>query len=101
MARTPDPHSAAAQVFTNLADNLALNYGSSTVEGYGYGVFAPVVGGMEIADRMAAQSRGLVGPYEDVPVMPVQIRCGAATVSGEARAGRLSFAARVWKNARR
>lgn len=73
MARTPDPHSATAQFFINLADNLALDHRAPTPEGYGYCVFGRVVRGMETVDRMAAVPTGTFGPHEGVPLQPIRI----------------------------
>ena len=44
MARTSDPHSASAQFFINVADNDFLDYKSPSPNGWGYCVFAKVVG---------------------------------------------------------
>lgn len=73
MARTPDPHSATAQFFINLADNLALDHRAPTPEGYGYCVFGRVVRGMETVDRIAAVPTGAIGPSEAMPLQPVRI----------------------------
>jgi cyclophilin family peptidyl-prolyl cis-trans isomerase len=40
MARTPNPHSAAAQFFINVADNGFLDYPGQ--DGWGYAVFGKV-----------------------------------------------------------
>jgi len=47
MARTPDPHSASAQFFINVADNDFLNFQNKTQQGWGYAVFGKVVEGKE------------------------------------------------------
>ncbi len=73
MARTPDPHSATAQFFINLADNLTLDHRAPTPEGYGYCVFGRVIRGMETVDRIAAVPTGTLGPHEGVPLQPVRI----------------------------
>ena len=56
MARTPDPDSATAQFFINLADNPRLN-DEADEEADGYAVFARVVDGMKVADTMADEVR--------------------------------------------
>lgn len=49
MARTAEPHSATAQFFINVVDNLPLDsYGG------GYAVFGKVVAGMDVVDRIKA-----------------------------------------------
>ena len=74
MARTPDPHSATAQFFINIADNEFLNFRFPTQEGYGYSVFGKVVKGMAVVNRIAAVQTGL-GPaaHQNVPVKPIII----------------------------
>ena len=74
MARTPDPHSATAQFFINVADNRFLDHRAPTPEGWGYAVFGRVVEGMETVDRIAALPTGPGGPFpSDVPRLPVVI----------------------------
>ncbi|HIP52809.1 MAG TPA: peptidyl-prolyl cis-trans isomerase [Chromatiales bacterium] len=58
MARTSDPHSATAQFFINLKDNDFLNFRSKDPRGWGYAVFGKVVDGMDVVDKIAAQSTG-------------------------------------------
>jgi cyclophilin family peptidyl-prolyl cis-trans isomerase len=74
MARTPDPHSATAQFFINVADNESLNFRFPTPEGYGYSVFGKVVKGMNVVERIAKVATG-AGPasHQNVPVKPVVI----------------------------
>jgi peptidyl-prolyl cis-trans isomerase B (cyclophilin B) len=67
MARTQDPHSASAQFFINLADNDFLNFKSEDVQGWGYCVFAKVVEGMDIVDKMTLVDTGRMGFHDDVP----------------------------------
>ncbi len=71
MARTNDPNSATAQFFISVADNLRLDYG---ISGAGYCVFAEVVEGMEVVDKIAAVSTATKGLYKDVPETPVLIK---------------------------
>ncbi|MFQ5547789.1 MAG: peptidylprolyl isomerase [Woeseia sp.] len=71
MARTPDPHSASAQFFINVADNTRLDPGR---DGWGYAVFGYVIEGMEVVDKIASVQTGPSGRFEkDVPVVPVVI----------------------------
>ncbi|HKA39627.1 MAG TPA: peptidylprolyl isomerase [Burkholderiales bacterium] len=74
MARTPDPHSATAQFFINVADNDSLNFRFPTPEGYGYTVFGKVVKGLDVVKRIEKVQTG-PGPagHRDVPVKPVVI----------------------------
>ena len=52
MARTNDPHSATAQFFINVADNDFLNFRGENVQGWGYCVFAEVVEGMDVVNKI-------------------------------------------------
>ena len=75
MARTMDPHSAAAQFFINVVDNPNLNHVSKE-NGYtwGYAVFGKVVSGMEVVDAIKGVSTGPKAPLpSDVPTSPVVI----------------------------
>lgn len=73
MARTPDPHSATAQFFINVADNEFLNFAAKTPQGWGYTVFGKVVEGQDVVDKIAAVPTGRKGYHEDVPTTPVLI----------------------------
>ena len=74
MARTPDPHSATAQFFINVADNEFLNFRFPTPEGYGYCVFGKVVKGMDVVNRIVkVRTAPGPGPHRDVPVKAVII----------------------------
>jgi peptidyl-prolyl cis-trans isomerase A (cyclophilin A)/peptidyl-prolyl cis-trans isomerase B (cyclophilin B) len=74
MARTPDPHSATAQFFINVADNEFLNFRFPTPEGYGYTVFGKVVKGMDVVERIVKVQTGPgPAPHTNVPVKPVMI----------------------------
>ncbi len=74
MARTPDPHSATAQFFINVADNAFLNFRASSSAGYGYAVFGKVTQGMDVVMRIARTPTGPGGPFpKDVPRQPVII----------------------------
>lgn len=81
MARTENPHSAAAQFYINVADNTALD---PRPDRWGYTVFGNVIEGMEIVDQIAAMPTGPGGPFQqDVPVAPVVIE-KASRVSPDA-----------------
>jgi cyclophilin family peptidyl-prolyl cis-trans isomerase len=75
MARTGDPHSAAAQFFVNLVDNKRLDYTADT-NGltWGYTVFGKVIKGQDVVDKIAAAPTGASGPLpSDVPTTPITI----------------------------
>ena len=67
MARTGDPHSASSQFFINVTDNGFLNHSGKNPQGWGYAVFAKVVGGMDVVEAMKAVSTGSHGHHQDVP----------------------------------
>ncbi len=73
MARTGDPHSAAAQFFINTVDNPGLDHTAETPQGWGYAVFGKVVKGQDTVDQIAKVKTGRFGPHENVPVKPVII----------------------------
>jgi peptidyl-prolyl cis-trans isomerase B (cyclophilin B) len=73
MARTSAPHSASSQFFINVADNDFLNHTAPTASGWGYAVFAKVVSGTEIVDKIAGVKTGRKGFHEDVPQTDVVI----------------------------
>ena len=52
MARTPNPHSATAQFFINVANNSFLNFRSATPDGFGYCVFGQVTEGQSVVDAI-------------------------------------------------
>ncbi|MCT8343272.1 MULTISPECIES: peptidylprolyl isomerase B [Photorhabdus] len=73
MARTNDPHSATAQFFINVVDNDFLNFRSERPDGWGYCVFAEVVEGMDVVDKIKSVSTGRSGMHQDVPLEDVII----------------------------
>ncbi len=79
MARTNDPHSAAAQFFINLVDNDFLNYRSKNAEGWGYCVFGKVIEGMDVVDKIAKVATGAKDGHRDVPLEDVQITKATVT----------------------
>ncbi len=70
MARTQVKDSATSQFFINLQDNSFLDHGARD---FGYAVFAKVVEGMDVVDKIAAVKTGNHGHHADVPVEPVVI----------------------------
>jgi peptidyl-prolyl cis-trans isomerase A (cyclophilin A) len=70
MARTQVKDSATSQFFINLVDNDVLDHGARD---FGYAVFAKVVEGMDVVDKIAGVKTGKHGPHGDVPTEPVAI----------------------------
>ena len=73
MARTPDPHSATAQFFINIANNDFLNFTAPTANGWGYCVFGKVVNGMDVVDQIKNQPTTSKAGHQDVPVDDIVI----------------------------
>tara|TARA_R110001583_G_scaffold28426_5_gene100920 strand:- start:1854 stop:2348 length:495 start_codon:yes stop_codon:yes gene_type:complete len=74
MARTMEPHSASAQFFININDNKFLDFKSETTEGWGYCVFAEVVEGFDVVDKIKDVPTGNFGfVHQDVPLEDVLI----------------------------
>lgn len=76
MARTPDPHSAAAEFFINVKDNPALDFkGKANDKTWGYCVFGKVVQGMDVVDRIkAVRVSNKRSDFLNLPVTPVVIK---------------------------
>lgn len=74
MARTPNPHSATAQFFINVADNSFLNFSAPTPQGFGYCVFGKVVDGKDVVDRIKKVKTGNKAGHQDVPMEDVIIQ---------------------------
>ena len=70
---TNEAHSASAQFFINLKDNLFLDFKSETIQGWGYCVFGKVIEGIETIDKIALVDTGSYGPHQDVPNDPIII----------------------------
>ena len=70
MARTQDVNSATSQFFVNLVDNAFLDHGTRD---FGYAVFAKVVDGMDVIDKIAAVQTTRHGMHSDVPADPVVV----------------------------
>jgi cyclophilin family peptidyl-prolyl cis-trans isomerase len=72
LARGPDPHSAAAEFYVNLADNINLD---PRPDRWGFAVVGNVVEGMDVIDRIAAVRTGASGPFpRETPLEPVVIK---------------------------
>jgi peptidyl-prolyl cis-trans isomerase A (cyclophilin A) len=71
MARTNDISSATSQFFVNLKDNAPLDHVSEAQ--YGYAVFAKVVKGFEVVEKIATVKTTSKDPYQNVPEKPVII----------------------------
>ncbi len=73
MARTQDPHSATAQFFINVGDNTFLDHTAPNAQGWGYCVFANVVDGMDVVEKIKDVATGNAGYHQDVPTEDVVI----------------------------
>ncbi len=73
MARTGVVDSATSQFFINLVDNDFLNFKAPTPQHFGYCVFARVVAGMEVVDRIGRVPTTARAGHRDVPVDEVTI----------------------------
>jgi len=80
MARTPDPHSAGAQFFINVADNVNTNPNTANLDPtkhttngrWGYAVFGFVFEGMEVVDKIVNARTMNNGPGgAPAPVVPI------------------------------
>jgi len=72
MARTNNPDSATSQFFISVKDNPFLDFG---IRGAGYAVFAEVLEGMDVVDRIVLVPTTTKGVNENVPDKPVMINC--------------------------
>ena len=72
MARTSAPDSATAQFFINVVDNDFLDRANSR-DRVGYCVFAKVVEGMDVVDKIKAVKTADSGGHENVPAEDVVI----------------------------
>jgi cyclophilin family peptidyl-prolyl cis-trans isomerase len=78
MARTPNPHSAAAQFFINVKDNTSLDHTGKSMQGWGYCVFGKVIKGMKVVDRIRKIPTGPKAQAgANVPAKPVVIKKAA------------------------
>lgn len=74
MARTMAIHSATSQFFVNVNDNVNLDHRGNNPRSFGYAVFAKVISGMNVVDKIVKVPRGTVGRYRDVPQKDVIIK---------------------------
>ena len=65
MARTPDPDSASAQFFINVADNVNLDASGGQA---GYAVFGKVIRGMEVVRDIEQSETANEAGHQNVPV---------------------------------
>lgn len=77
MARTADPHSAAAQFFINVKDNSFLDYPGQ--DGFGYAVFGKVIKGTDVVNKIKSVETTNSGMHQNVPVKPVVIESASVT----------------------
>ena len=76
------PDSATNQFFINLADNDFLD---QPRDGAGYAVFAKVIGGMDVVDKIAGvPTTQLPNGMSDVPTQPMMIESIAFVTKAEA-----------------
>ncbi len=75
MARLPSPHSATAQFFINVQDNLSLDFsGEQNGRTWGYAVFGKVIQGMDVVDKIRFTHTGPNPPFQrDVPIKTMRI----------------------------
>ena len=71
MARLPQPDTATAQFYINIADNTFLD---AKGERAGYAVFGKVIEGMDVVDKIKAVKTGSKGGHDDVPVEDIVIK---------------------------
>ena len=71
MARMPQPHSATAQFFINVQNNMNLDYRGES--NWGYAVFGKVTQGMDVVDDIRYVPTTSKPPFSDVPAEPVII----------------------------
>ena len=93
MARTGDPHSATSQFFVNLKHNISLDFRGY---GFGYAVFAQVIEGIEVIDKIVEQPTHTVGHFENVPIEDVVVleakrTTGAKAAKAASASGPLRF----------
>ncbi len=70
MARTSNPHSADAQFYINLADNVELDPKPTR---WGYAVFGQVIDGTDVVDAIGFRPTSPKGPFQNLPAAPVII----------------------------
>lgn len=70
MARTSNPDSATSQFFININDNAHLDPQGGRP---GYAVFAKVISGFDVLDKIVKEPRGLYKNHKDAPNFAVRI----------------------------
>ncbi len=70
MARTQDPDSATRQFYINLTNNTSLDASPYKA---GYTVFAKVIEGYEVVEKIATVKTGNSKGHQNVPLAPVLI----------------------------
>jgi len=80
MARATGPHSADAQFYINLAENVVLDPKPTR---WGYAVFGEVVEGMDVVDDIGHRATITKDQVQDVPAEPVVIK-RVVVISGAA-----------------
>jgi peptidyl-prolyl cis-trans isomerase B (cyclophilin B) len=73
MARTRVADSATSQFFINVADNAFLDK-AMAADGVGYCVFARVIDGMDVVDKIKAVPTTSKDGHDDVPSKDVVIK---------------------------
>lgn len=73
MARDDNPDSANCEFYINVQDNPHLDHGANGSDQYGYCVFARVIQGIDVVDKINICKTINRGEFEDVPVKPVKI----------------------------
>ncbi len=71
MARYDDPNSATSQWFINLNDNTHLDTTGST---WGYAVFAKVIEGMDVVDKIGKVKTGTKGAFYNSPLQTIMVK---------------------------
>lgn len=71
MARYDDPNSATSQWFINLNDNPHLDPASG---GFGYAVFAKVIEGLDVVDKIGKVKTGNKGAFYNTPLQTILVK---------------------------
>ena len=72
MARTNQLNSATSQFYVNMADNLFLDHRGDDSRDFGYAVFAEVLEGEEVLERIHGVQTGPMCQFSsDVPLEPI------------------------------
>lgn len=72
MARTSVADSATSQFYINVVDNVFLDQANAR-DGHGYAVFATVVQGMDVVDRIRTTPTVSKGSFTHLPAQPITI----------------------------